>query len=562
MSRRNETENRATTPLDRLAEAWLMELVRLDPTLGTKLGWSEHATDFADYSPEGTREVVRTTRAVLSSTQRLVPRDAVDEVTQRELIRELTLILDKHDAGLLGTSLNVIASPPQDIRNAFDLMPMASEEDWRHISQRLRAVPAAVGDYVASLEATTRGERAYVPSRTQALAVAEQAEGSAAFFNGLADRAGARLPEALLEDLRRSGALAAASFERLARDLRTLAPRFRERDAVGRDAYSVFSREFLGMSIDIDETYAWGIEELRRITREMEDAARRIVPGGTVDEAIAALDGDPGRIIHGTHALREWLQATSDAAVEALHGTHVDIPPALQRLVCRIAPTPDGGIYYTPPSEDGERPGQMWWSIPEGVTEFRTWRERTTVYHEGVPGHHLQMGGAVLGDTNLNRWRRLVAGTSGHREGWALYAERLMEEFGFLADPGDRLGMIDAQRMRVARVVLDIGLHTGQRHPEGGAWTAERAAAFMRRNVTMSEPALRFEVLRYLGWPGQASSYSIGQRVWNDLREHAHRSGEPFDLTAFHAQLLALGGLGLDTLRWASRQATGTPPRP
>jgi uncharacterized protein (DUF885 family) len=194
----------------------------------------------------------------------------------------------------------------------------------------------------------------------------------------------------------------------------------------------------------------------------------------------------------------------------------------------------------------------MWWSVPDGVTEFATWRELTTVYHEGVPGHHLQIAQATYNKASLNSWRR-IAGTSGHAEGWALYAERLMEELGYLDDPADRLGMLDGQRMRAARVVLDIGVHLGKRRPDGGGvWDADYAFDFLKRNVNMDESFVRFEVNRYLGWPGQAPSYKVGQRIWEQLREECRsREGADFDVKRFHRRALDLGGVGLDTLRGA-----------
>ena len=96
----------------------------------------------------------------------------------------------------------------------------------------------------------------------------------------------------------------------------------------------------------------------------------------------------------------------------------------------------------------------MWWSVPEGQDTFHTWQELTTVHHEGVPGHHLQLGSALVQE-DLNLWRRAVTWNSGHGEGWALYAEQLMAELGYMDDPGFRMGMLDAQRLRAARVVVD-----------------------------------------------------------------------------------------------------------
>jgi len=201
----------------------------------------------------------------------------------------------------------------------------------------------------------------------------------------------------------------------------------------------------------------------------------------------------------------------------------------------------------------------MWWSVLVGVTEFSTWRETTTVYHEGVPGHHLQIGQAVVNRGQLNLWRRQLAGTSGHAEGWALYAERLMQELGYLDDPGDRLGMLDAQRMRAARVVLDLGVHLGKSRlsESGGAkgtgtWDFDYALGFFRANCHESEPSTLFEVNRYFGWPGQAPSYKVGQRLWEELRDEVkRREGADFSIREFHRRSLALGGVGLDTLRSA-----------
>ena len=186
------------------------------------------------------------------------------------------------------------------------------------------------------------------------------------------------------------------------------------------------------------------------------------------------------------------------------------------------------------------------------MTEFTTWQEKTTVYHEGVPGHHLQVGQAVAQGERLNRWRSLVCWVSGHGEGWALYSERLMDAFGFLT-PAERLGMLDGQRLRATRVVLDLGIHLGKPAlaPYGeGVWSYDSCYRLLRENVAMEENQLRFELHRYLGWPGQAPSYLIGQRIWEQLRDDAaRRAGSDFDLLDFHDRALAVGSLPLDVLR-------------
>ena len=155
----------------------------------------------------------------------------------------------------------------------------------------------------------------------------------------------------------------------------------------------------------------------------------------------------------------------------------------------------------------------------------------------------------------LNRWRRQMCWVSGHGEGWALYAERLMAELGYMDDPGNYLGLLDGQSLRAARVVLDIGVHCGLEAPAevgGGAWTYDKAWQFLTTHAHESEALLRFELNRYLGWPGQAPSYKVGERLWLQLREEtARREGTAFSLKDFHRRALDVGSVGLDVLREA-----------
>ncbi|MGV2901494.1 DUF885 domain-containing protein, partial [Microbacterium sp. AGC62] len=399
-----------------------------------------------------------------------------------------------------------------------------------------------------------------MPARRQVVEVATQIDrytaddGFFAAFVAEADPDEGQLPASLARTLADNSAAARVAYDELRRFLaEELAPAAGDVDAVGRELYALNSRRFLGATIDLDETYEWGREELARMVAEQTAIANEILPGASVEEAVAHLEADPTRKLVGTEALQKWMQETSDRAVAELGASHFDIPEAIRTLECMIAPTQEGGIYYTGPTDDFSRPGRMWWSVPEGVTEFDTWRELTTVFHEGVPGHHLQIAQAVYNRAELNSWRRLLAGTSGHAEGWALYAERLMEQLGYLDDPADRLGMLDGQRMRAARVVLDIGVHLGKPRLDGtGVWDADYALDFMRHNVNMSDQFVQFEVNRYLGWPGQAPSYKVGQRIWEQVRDGVRAAeGESFSFKDFHKRALDIGGVGLDTLRTA-----------
>ncbi|SEN01000.1 DUF885 domain-containing protein [Cryobacterium luteum] len=549
---------RTPTAIDQIAEKWVDTLVDLDPTVGTYIGRTEGDGRYGDYSPAGHERFVDEAKKTIAQLDAAHPVDGVDEVTQTDLRSELSLSVESSEAQLQLRDLNVIASPAQEIREIFDLMPTKTVDDWANIASRLGNLPAAVDGYIETLRLGI--ERGVTPARRQVREVLVQAQRHAAndgFFAEFAANAALEdgtLPASLAKDLGRGARRSATAYDKLAAFFSTeLEGKATEDDAIGRDLYTLVSRRFLGATIDLDETYEWGIEELARMVDEQEKVADQIKPGASVLEAIAYLDTDPSRKLHGTQALQEWMQKTSDKAVADLAETQFDIPDDIKTIECMIAPTQEGGIYYTGPTDDFSRPGRMWWSVPVGVTEFDTWRELTTVYHEGVPGHHLQIGQAVYNRAKLNTWRRQLAGTSGHAEGWALYAERLMEQLGYLDDPADRLGMLDGQRMRAARVVLDIGVHLGKTLPDGsGPWTADHAFEFLGQNVNMNESFVKFEVNRYLGWPGQAPSYKVGQRIWEQLRDAAkQRQGAAFSIKEFHRSALDLGGVGLDTLRAA-----------
>lgn len=548
---------RTPTAIDGIAEAWLDTYLEHVPEERVYLGRAGREADYADYSPAGAEALNDATKIALAQIEASTPVDDVDLVTKLDLTRTLQLSIAKHEAGFDQRNLNVIASPAQELREIFDLMPTATETDWSHIAQRMHNLPAAMSGYIESLRAGIAAGN--VPAIRQVEENVAQAakhvlgDGFFFVFAAEASSTAGELPAALQSDLEKGAHEAANAYATLVEFLKEeLAPDAPARDAVGREHYALASSGFLGAVIDLDETYEWGIEELARMTEEQEVIARDIKPGATVAEAIAFLDAEGTTKLHGTKALQEWMQETSDRAIEELGRTHFDIAPEIRRLECMIAPTQEGGIYYTPPTDDFSRAGRMWWSVPEGVTEFDTWRELTTVFHEGVPGHHLQLGQAVYNKAQLNAWRR-IAGTSGHAEGWALYAERLMDQLGYLTTAADRFGMLDGQRMRAARVVLDIGVHLEKNMPGSTEkWTGDDAFPFLRANVNMNDQFVRFEVNRYLGWPGQAPSYKVGQRIWEQLRdEYARREGADFDIKAFHKKALDIGGVGLDTLKTA-----------
>ena len=548
--------------IDALSDEYVVQLVALSPVAATLLGLPGAEDRLDDLSPEGLAAADELTTRTINAITEAPVTGSRDELARAVILERLTLDRDRFRTGWSHARLNVIESPLQEVRMVFDLMPTDTPDQLATFAARMRAVPAALAGYRASL--TTAAGRGQVAAVRQVDRCAEQCDayaGSAAavgFFGTTVESlVGPDLPTALATELRDAAKVAETGYAELGaflrQELRSAAP---DEDAVGRERYQLASREYLGAVVDLEETYDWGWQEFLGIETELREVADRIVPGGDPHAAAAALDADPAHRVRGHDGLKAWMQALSDRAIEDLGESRFEIPAPLRTLECLIAP-PGGGVgaYYTPPSDDFGRPGRMWWSVEPGREEFNTWRETSVVYHEGVPGHHLQLATAVLRRDQLNDYQRLLAGTSGHAEGWALYAERLVRELGYLGTDGNLLGMLDAQLFRAARVVLDIGMHLGLTIPagtgfhEGERWTPELGLEFLLTRTLNDRAYSRDEIDRYLGWPGQAPSYKVGERVWLDGRRAARaRHGASFDEKAFHSAALNLGGMGLEQL--------------
>jgi len=546
------------TPVHRLCDSYVDDYVRLEPTVATALGISGHDDRLPDLSPDGHAERAELTAKALRAVGELEPVDESERDAKAVFTERLGIEQEVYEAGLVDSSLNVLASPAQEVRQAFDLMPTDSPDAWRAIAARMAAVPDALASYRESLRyAAGRGT---VAAERQVRKVAEQCTTWAglgdepAFFAALASSASS---DSVRADLDRAATAAGQAYADLAAFLRDeLLPKAPEKDAVGADVYALWSRMYLGARLDLQEAYEWGWAEFTRIETEMKQVADRIQPGAGIRAASDALDADQRYHIAGVEPFREWMQDLSDRALADLRGVHFEIPDPIMRLDCKIAPPGGGsGAYYTGPSDDFTRAGAMWWALPPDTNEFTTWREVSIVYHEGVPGHHLQIATATHEAQRLNKYQRLLCWVPAYSEGWALYAERLMQEFGYLTDDGNLMGMLNENLFRAARVIVDIGMHLELEIPrgtgfhEGERWTPELGLEFMLTRTITPESLVRDEIDRYLGWPGQAPSYKLGERLWLSARDDARaRAGADFDLKEFHMQALRMGQMGLDTL--------------
>ncbi|WP_159766084.1 DUF885 domain-containing protein [Streptomyces sp. HM190] len=551
------------SPLPReVADAYVDDLIALDPVTGTYLGVKESSSRLPDTSPAGMEaraELIRTTLARLDEAERRPGADSDIERRCARLLRErLTAELAVHEADEHLRAVGNMVTPPHEVREVFTITPAETEEDWAAIAERLRAVPAAYAGYRESL-ALGLERKLYGAPRPTATFIGQLTEwadtdgAGRGWFEEFVSE-GPKSLRAELDEAARGATRAVVELRDWMRDVYAPAVEGAP-DTVGRERYARLARYFTGADLDLDEAYAYGWSEFHRLLGEMKQEAEKILPGAATPwVALAHLD-EHGRHIEGVDEVRAWLQSLMDGAIEALDGTHFDLAEPVRKVESCIAP-PGGAAapYYSAPSEDFSRPGRTW--LPTmGATRFPVYDLVSTWYHEGVPGHHLQLAQWVYVKDDLSRYQATIGGVSANAEGWALYAERLMDELGFLKDAEERLGYLDAQMMRATRVIVDIGMHLELEIPAdspfrpGERWTPELAQEFFGAHSSRPADFVESELTRYLTIPGQAIGYKLGERAWLLGREKARqRHGDAFDAKAWHMAALSQGSLGLDDL--------------
>jgi uncharacterized protein (DUF885 family) len=548
--RESSTDASDPTGIFELSDRYIAGNAALDPMLASFWGIPGHDDKITDYSPDGWAERLEFHTAAIRELAQIAPQTRSDRIAVEVMRERIQAEVDLIESGEYHRWLSVMNSHHGYVREIFDFMPRESEEDWKNVRARLKAVPAALDNLRASfLYAAERGQ---VAARRQTSACGAQCD-----VWGMADGFFAELVgDCQSLDLGDDAARAANAFLEFGHWLQhDYAAMATDHDPVGSERYKLFARYHNGTDLDLDEAYHWGWQELSNIESRMSELVERILPGASRDECIGQLKTDPLYVIEGASNFIAWSQDVIDRTMEEVNGDYFDIAEPLRH--CQAMPAPAGGpdsTYYTAPSEDFARPGQIWHHVT-GKTHFPLWEALSTEYHESVPGHHLQIGQMMYQADSLTRFQRLGVAIAGHGEGWALYAERLMHELGYLDDPVYELGWLAGQALRAARVIVDIGLHcemviptTEQFHP-GERWRSELGLPFLLERTGYSAQYLSSEVDRYLGMPGQAISYKLGERVWLEGRARARaRLGSKFDLKQFHRVVLDMGAMGLDQL--------------
>jgi uncharacterized protein (DUF885 family) len=549
------------SPIFDLGDVSIDEIAAADPIAATMIGIPGYETQLTDYSPSGSARRGAILESVITRAEALSAGDEVDRLARDVMIDRGAVEAEIITSGEEARTFSILWSPIMIIRQVFELMACESAADAAVIAERLAAVPGAIESWRETLDELVASSTS--PARRQILGIAEQCDAQAdggirSMAARFAEQAGADIDGSGLGAASESAAAALAGIGAYLRE--KVAPGASEDDRVGRDRYSVWARYYTGASLDLEETYAWGWEDLSRITNRMHALARSLAPNASsLREVADHLDADPAHRVVGVEEILESLRGLCAQAIEQLDGKVFDVDPRIRFCDARVAPEGSAAApYYIAPSDDLSRPGITW--LPTlGETEFSWWRLVTTWYHESVPGHHLQLGTATVSKDSQSRFHRTIATNSGYCEGWALYAERLMDELGYFSEPASEYGYLSSQALRAARVVVDIGLHLGLAAPRdlgvlgelgdcsGKVWSPEMAVALLEERAIIEPVHARSEVDRYLGVPGQAISYKVGERAWLAVRESAtKRLGASFDLKAFHNHALSTGSLGLD----------------
>jgi uncharacterized protein (DUF885 family) len=531
------------TPVFGLCDDYVTRWAALDPVAAGMQGLTGVFGAATDYGPDGFAARAELIAVTLAALEPMPLTSAADRLAAGFLRERLEAQLAWHQ---LNEPLRLVRAPIgliSSVRDSVDLLPRDGDDAWPNIAARLAAIPVMFASWRASLDAGLA--QGLTAARRQAVQAAVAADHCVGSHDSLVASYG---DGPLAAELAAAVARAYQGYADLALYLREdYAPRATEVDAVGIERYAVAARLNLGADIDLKEAYDWGWAELARIEAEMTAEANAIRPGATLDEATAILN--ESEYVISEDAYLAWLQDRHDRAIEQLDGVHFDIPAPLRRIEVVLARgSTSGAAYYTGPSEDLTRPGRTWWPLggrdPRG--RFETWSELSTVFHEGVPGHHLQVGAAKTAGDRLSRFAKTNF-VSGHGEGWALYAERLADELGWFTEPGTRLGMLGGSALRAARVVIDIGVHLDLPLPDGSRWTFDKSCEVLGKSGRGEPHRIQAEVVRYFGWPAQAISYKLGERGWLAARAEAMRR-PGFDLKRWHTAALSLGPIGLAAL--------------
>jgi uncharacterized protein (DUF885 family) len=309
----------------------------------------------------------------------------------------------------------------------------------------------------------------------------------------------------------------------------------------GEEMYSRAVARYTSLDVEADTVHQIGVDEIASLEEEYRALGEKVLGSSDVTEIYRRLRDDPELRFETSDQVREAAEEALARATEAIPQWFGRLPQA----PCIVQPVPDVGAedatlaYYYPPSGDGARPGIYFINLSEPTTRTR-YEAEALAFHESIPGHHLQLAIAqeIEGIPDFQRFSLVTA----YAEGWGLYTERLSDEIGLYSNDLARMGILSFDSWRACRLVVDTGLHAK-------GWSRQQAIDYMLENSPQAPNNIANEVDRYIGWPGQALAYKMGQREIFRLRAQARKAmGEGFDIRTFHDVVLGSGAVPLGLL--------------
>lgn len=432
--------------------------------------------------------------------------------------------------------LNSIDSFFQNIISIFDSMKLDTYQDIQKIKTRLQTIDKPFDDYISVLKQGINEHKTV--AKRQVTELIRQIEKS---YNTFGESVIKKKPE--LQNFFNKRKI----FEKLVNFLRVdYLPHSVQSDGIGRQRYELSIIRFVGNEIDIDETYMWGFSEINNLIKEIHNVCSQIdhkyVPKETNYIEIITRIKDTLKL-NKLSDLVKFVQELENNAIKKLT-PFFDIPDVMKKIEVKISPFKSLGVNYIAPSVDFSRSGQIWYMVEEPMGIYD---EISTAYHEGFPGHHLQLSTQLYLKNKLSLLSRLTSFSS-YCEGWALYAERLMDELNLYDKIEYKLGMLVNSLFRACRVVIDIGIHTNKKIPDNfffhpnEEWSFDLAKEMLVKIAGRNDSYAKDEINRYFGWAGQAITYKIGERVFRRLRKLNNK----LNFKEFHTLVLRYGSASLD----------------
>ena len=508
------------------------------------------------------------TQAFIADLSRIDPSSLspTAQLNQRMLKTALQEEVESYENGLHLIALNM-RSGPQHRYTMVERLPMATETDYIDWLARLEKLPDQLSQYQALLEEGADRQRTQariiierIPKQLDALIVKKPQESPFwGVFETLPDSISpsrAKELQAQAADIIENKLIPAyAQFKAFIEE--TYLPNSRAHPGIGslpggKEVYAMLARHFTTTNMTPEEIHNVGLAEVARIRGEMIEVIEEVGFDGDINAFNDFLRSDPQFYYETAEELLEGYQAVSkrlDPQLVKLFGKLPRMPYGVRPIAPELAPDTTTAFYMRP-ALDGSRPG--WYYVNLYKPEVRPKYEMEVLsVHESVPGHHLQIALAQEIE-GLPEFRRNSSVTA-FIEGWGLYSERLGYDMGLYKDPYSRYGQLIYDMWRAVRLVVDTGIHYF-------GWSRQEAIDYFKDNAAKTEADIINEIDRYIGWPGQALAYKIGQLKMLELRALAEQElGDRFDIRAFHDELLGVGAIPLDALevrmtRWIEQE--------